>query len=259
MADVEEATQTIQFHGRVLPMGHKINLNQPIENLVVTPNKQLPIDFRVTIEESIVLVACKHRGIFTEEIFNDAFIISNKVAHNVVDLMCFQYGLVLTVVLEEWTDADGNRMPVKTQNIELLGIVTSISNNSMEAPLRLLFDEPDVALVLHDLTRAMRNRDDVAINCARSIDGIKHLLSPNSKDEKKAWSNLAQTLNLDSSYTKFVTTLSSDPRHRKPSVISRDDISEILRRSWNVMNRYLEYRLQNTGPLAAPEFPLLTG
>jgi hypothetical protein len=258
-AETPEAETTFQFHGRLLPMGYKMNMGRPVENLIVTPTGKIPISFRVEITASIILVECAISSELTEDIFQEAYSIAHRVTFNVVDLMCFQYGLQLTVNLESWTDPAGRNIEIRAQDVSLLNIVSSVDNNNLDVPLKLLFDEPHIAVVLHDLTQALHYRENTTINCARAIDGMKHLLSPDEKDDAAAWAFMRDVLNLDLAYVVFITTASRDGRHRKPVQIPSKTISLVLNRSWNIMNRYFEYRLRNAGPLRDPEFPLLTG
>jgi hypothetical protein len=68
---------------------------------------------------------------------------------------------------------------------------------------------------------------------------------------------MQKALNLSPSYQKFVTQLSAGPRHGDPAVIASSETMESFVRTWNIMDRYIEYRLRKNTPLTSPEFPEL--
>jgi hypothetical protein len=257
-ASASETVQLYQFHGRVLPMYHKIGMRRPLENLVVTAQGMPPISLRATIQDSVVLVDCESAPPITKEIFNEAYDHARKLAHNVVDLVCFHYGLGLTVIIDSWTDPNGVKKDISIIDLALRGISTGINPEvNLEKPLQLLFSNPGISMVLHDLTQALVMRENTIINCARAIDGLKHLLSPDEKNEAKAWDHLRDTLNVTKPYILPIMDASKGPRHGKRGAITADLQSLAIRRSWQIMNRYLEYRLRESGPLGEPDFPPL--
>lgn len=129
---------------------------------------------------------------------------------------------------------------------------------NLEAPFTLLMAEPAVWEALHDLTQSLSRRHNTVINCARAVDGLKHLVSPGAKPGK-AWENLRNVLNMDQAYSEAISKASSGPRHGNRGPISGEVQTLVIQRSWTIMDRYFQYRLRNSGPLREPDFPLLTG
>jgi hypothetical protein len=94
-------------------------------------------------------------------------------------------------------------------------------------------------------------------NCGRVLDGIRRMISPGENDRARGWAAMQSALNISRSYQEWVTALAANPRHGDRSYISGADTTEVVRRTWSVMNRLLEYRRHGNKPLTAPDFPLL--
>jgi hypothetical protein len=66
-------------------------------------------------------------------------------------------------------------------------------------------------------------------------------------------------LNVDRQYLEFITATSTNHRHCQLPVASAAKLSEILFRSWTIMNRFLAYQKNGSRPLTVSEYPMLTG
>lgn len=78
-----------------------------------------------------------------------------------------------------------------------------------------------------------------------------------SDSRRGAWAAMQAALNISESYQKWVTDLSAKPRHADRSYQTGIDVREALKRTWTIMNRFLEYRRRGNIPLTPPEFPKL--
>lgn len=240
-------------------MGNKLSMGQPLKLDITYLNKP-PIGLSASIKESMVVVDCESNAPLTQDIFADAYFGATNLVHNIVDLACFHHGLALTVVLESWTDPLGGNSQIRTNEPAVAGISTSFDTETrLAAPLALLLGEPEVWDALHDLTQSLVRRSNTVINCARAMEGIRHLLAPTANSTSAAWDVMRETLNLDRSYVQAVMDASLNPRHGKRGHITPEVQTLVMKRSWVIMNRYLEFRLRKSGPLRDPEFPLLLG
>jgi hypothetical protein len=70
---------------------------------------------------------------------------------------------------------------------------------------------------------------------------------------------MRDVLNLDLDYLKLISDASTNPRHGVPERAGGLLCSEVVLRTWNVMNRFFEYRKRGNVPLPLAEFPLLKG
>jgi hypothetical protein len=82
------------------------------------------------------------------------------------------------------------------------------------------------------------------------------MLAPNDP-QKVGWQKMQHALNISRPYQEEISQKSTDPRHGDKSRVEGETTSEIVERTWVIMNRFLCYRLQQNKPLMAPEFPLL--
>jgi hypothetical protein len=116
---------------------------------------------------------------------------------------------------------------------------------------------PDVARCLNDLIQSITTPHVSPVNCGRAIDGIKHLISGNIRDEKKAWKMMREVLNVHENYLKFISSTSTDPRHGRPGHMPPNITDDIVTRSLKIMDRFLEYEKGGDRPLSLTRFPLL--
>jgi hypothetical protein len=83
------------------------------------------------------------------------------------------------------------------------------------------------------------------------------MISLTEKDQPRAWAAMQAALNISQPYQKRISALSTSPRHADRSFINGADVTEALKRTWTVMNRFFEYRKRGKKPLVPPDFPLL--
>jgi hypothetical protein len=96
------------------------------------------------------------------------------------------------------------------------------------------------------------------VNCGRVMDSLRKIVAP-SLAPAAGWRVLHGIVNCDDKYLRFVTDLSTNPRHGDRSMIAGAPAWEAVRRTSIVMNRFLEYRKRGSQHLPLTEFPLLTG
>ena len=68
---------------------------------------------------------------------------------------------------------------------------------------------------------------------------------------------MRQKLNIELEYLSFITEESRGPRHGDRFKGTPTAYKEVLKRSWNVMNRFLEYKKRKDKQLSLSTFPLL--
>jgi hypothetical protein len=111
-------------------------------------------------------------------------------------------------------------------------------------------------MALNDLVTANTLPHYSPVTCARTIEGLRHLIAPGLQP-KDGWSSLRQNLNIDENYLKFITDHSKGPRHGDPQHIPGAITTDIITRTWVIMNRFLEYRKRGNDALPISEFPML--
>jgi len=110
--------------------------------------------------------------------------------------------------------------------------------------------------ILNDLVSTLARPLEWTVNCARAIEGIGHLISP-SKPKPEQWEALRTNLNLSKDYLTLITNESKAPRHGQLLPVKNITLSEIRKRSWTVMDRFLTFRKIGNVPLPISDFPVL--
>jgi hypothetical protein len=110
---------------------------------------------------------------------------------------------------------------------------------------------------LRYLIEAITVPHESAVNCARAVEALRHIIAPN-QPRGHAWQTFRSALNISQEYLKMITDVSTGPRHGDPTHIQGTTTTEISRRAWVIMNRFFEYKKRNNQQLPLDIFPLLT-
>jgi hypothetical protein len=124
--------------------------------------------------------------------------------------------------------------------------------------LGLVMREPALFMALNDLIHAVSTPHMTPANCGRVVDGLRKLVAPNM-DPKQGWPIFQKTINADELYLTFISEHSKEPRHGGHVRIDGPTTTEIARRTWAIMNRFLEFRKRGNLPLPLADFPVLRG
>jgi hypothetical protein len=116
--------------------------------------------------------------------------------------------------------------------------------------------EPALFMALNDLTETLYVPDQIPTNCGRVLDGLRKILAPDM-EPKPGWVHFHGLLGIDPPYRRWISDQSTNPRHGDRTGISGPVATEILTRTWAIMNRFIEYRKGGSTPLSPPRFPIL--
>jgi hypothetical protein len=185
------------------------------------------------------------------------------LARAAVDLWCLKAGWGLGVVIDSIVKPDGTSGTLLSKNESLGALVTALDGstpgiNNYDACYRLLVKEPPLFMALNDLIVSITLPHVATVNCARAIEGLRVLMAPAATDRKHAWPILQGNLNIDREYREYVTDISTGPRHGDRTFTPGTVVTETVKRSWIIMNRFLEYRKRGNQALPLAEFPLMT-
>jgi hypothetical protein len=190
---------------------------------------------------------------------------ASDLAHAAVDCFCFSHGIGLSVVLETITNDKGIASSILPSDPSLATYCTAFDlspdnkgANNFDAMFRMIVSEPPIMMALNDLILAITVPHHSSVNCARAIDSIRVLICPGKK-AGQAWPIVRQNLNVDEAYLSYITEASKGPRHGDRTFIPGQVTTEAAKRSWIVMNRFLEFRKRGNQPLPTLDFPILLG
>ena len=246
--------------GRVFPAYYQISFSKNSVDWL-WPQEDLSLHFDVVIENSIVTIECildKFKAEYTVEIYRRGF----DIARSAVNLASFGSGIGFSVIFEKF-DINGRETMFAPQDPSLALLCNSFSLESQPGKAsygemwNLVVTDPALFQALDDLIVSITVPHHASVNCARAIEGLRHLIAPGAT-ASQAWEQMRNALRLDRNFIQLITDTSTAPRHGDRSHISGVTTTEIVRRSWLIMDRFFEYRKRGNSPLPATDFPLLT-
>jgi hypothetical protein len=249
---------TIRFIGNLYPKGLTLSAILPSLDWDWEEENKV-LSFRVNIYNSTINVECtidKFEDRYLVELHRRAF----DLARTAANLACFAVRHGLTAVFEFVILPNGTPVTLRyvDQNLPQPRSCSLESKDmqKMADISTIVVTDPLLFLSLNDLIECLTTPHVAPINCGRIVDRIRRQIAP-SADGVPAWIEMQMALNLSPAYQKFVTQLSRGPRHGDPTPVPSLEARESLTRTWNIMDRYLEYRWRRNVPLTPPEFPAL--
>jgi hypothetical protein len=215
------------------------------------------VDIICRIDKSIVDIECTLSD-WRPEFFADLHRRVLDVCRAEVDVVAFKMAWGLTVLLEEFEAPDGAIMPIVPTSPHLEKICTAYSlETGFDEACAHILRQPVLFMAMRELVTAITLPHVSLVECARAMDRIKNLLSPAGTKDKAAWQQLRDTLRIDEAYLKYITDASANPRHGQSGHTPGTVTTEVTRRAWVIMNRYLEYILHGEKPLDPAAYPFL--
>lgn len=252
----------VQMLGRIYPIIAAVSVTLPQDISWKWEEKNLDLKFKVRISNSVINVECeleRYENSFFEELYKRSY----DLVRALVNVVSFQSGIGLTVTLDTHILPDGTPSAILLHHPSLSPLCTAIQLSGVPSPdlervLLMIILDPTLFLALNDLTEAIRIPHASLINCGRVVDSIRRMITADPKvPVGKGWQAMQGALNISQDYQEFISKQSTGPRHGDRAFVSGAITTEAVRRTWIIMNRYLEYRKRDSGPLKAPEFPLL--
>jgi hypothetical protein len=248
----------IEFLGRVFPPGAHISINNAPRVRLPIRNLPFAVDITAIVADSEVRIICDLPVPFQLENLTNIYVDVITFVQGMVNLVGFHLGAGVIVCIDCWVDPLGNETEVALADPNLPQCCTAFNGTAnFQEIVKLLIAEPAIHMALNDLILGQIFSNHALINCARAVEGIRHMIAGPGTDPRKAWPITCNALNVDRSYIQPITEYSTKPRHGNVVVVDGTIIREIAQRSWILMDRFFHYRLLQNQRLAAPQFPLL--
>ncbi|MCS6283967.1 MAG: hypothetical protein H8K08_00955 [Nitrospira sp.] len=102
---------------------------------------------------------------------------------------------------------------------------------------------------LNDLNLAIKHPDDTGFYCYRALESLKQSFGAVSgeKDDRKQWKAMADALGGKEEDTKLIRDYAFPARHGVPSPITDEERRKIFLCTWNIVERFIDYRLKDSG------------
>lgn len=249
-------THKVYYRGHILP--------SPI--LIDVPETQAHWDegdgfpggvIRCTIEKSKVKVEAEVNGPPTDD-NNALFIRAFDIAQAMVNVVAFKQAVGLSVHITDHSRDGELWSPLAFNNPVLNPLVTSFTlSEKFEEVVIHSAASNRIRHALNDLILAISVPHESVTACARSVEAIKHEISDEGLPSGQAWAQMHSALRLSSSYLKLVTEQSKLPRHGNHVRVDGAITTEITKRAWVTMDRYLHFVLGGKAPLDPVQFPVL--
>jgi len=248
---------TVHFLGKIVPEGVvKVTIDhKPIVTWTLT-DASITGNFIINVRDSLVDVEISLNA-YRPDLFADVYIRALDLSRGSIHTVAFAMGYGLNVLLEKFIDPAGTMTLIAASDDTLPALSTAVTlQTDFDQVHSIVLTDTSVRHALNDLIQAITLPHVGPVNSALAMDRLKHLIAPELKDPQ-AWKKMRDVLQIDEPYLKYITDASKSGRHGRPDYIPGTITTETLHRAWTVMNRYLEYRKRNAGPLPTSEFPLL--
>ncbi len=251
---------TVKFLGKIHPEIVQVSIIDPPTVNWTASDLGLEMAFKFQIERSDVRVDCEVNRFDAADIV-PIWMRASDLVRGAVDLACFATGIGATVTLNTMINPEGVRSTILPQDKGLAALCTAFRlgeppNVDFSTVLNIVLKEPPLFMALNDLIAAITLPHHSPVACARAIERMRHIIAP-GLPPKESWESLRNNLRIDKDYLMFITSHSTGPRHGDPQHIPGSTTTEVAKRSWIVMNRFLEFRKRGNVPLPISEFPLL--
>jgi hypothetical protein len=255
-AEAQPVTPAVQFFGRVYPAGLTINANAPGVRYL-SDDGTITGTIDVAVVDSEISVSW-HTSNYDRKNLWPFWAHAQRITVAVVDLIAFRGGYAATVILDRYREDNGFEEGISFAEPAVASLAPVLSDDAgLLAVFDILAGEQHLMVVMEDLIAGLWSQDHKVINCARSVEAIRQLIAGYSLEPKKQWPVLNDRLNLAPDYTALIMKHSHDPRHGKRPVSSPQEVTEIMRRTWIIFNRYFEYKLRGEKKLDVSTFPVL--
>jgi len=251
----------LKFQGRVLPKGlYNLDVNFPDQRWHFQQSN-IDVLFKIQIASSLIYVEC-HTELYKLEHHAEYYLYTMDIVDAAVSISTLSTGIFLFPVIDRLIFPSGEiRKPIvfypELQDICKSFGLSPTPNETFDNVYKAIFSDLNVMLALRDLTEAGRVGHAATINCARAMDRLKHLITPGDRSESRKWENMRLTLCIRESYLKYITDYSKKNRHGTLEFIHGDNLIEVIRRSWIIFDRFLEYKKRGDLPLSPSQFSFL--
>ncbi len=250
---------TVVFKGRVFPAALNLTMQPPL-TVGWKDNPRLPDgQIEITISNGAVTCKCEiskyEHSVHFGYLYKEAYELTAIALH----FHTFATGDGIIFILETVTAPDGQTTFIRYSQPNLAQHCTAFAlNNTLEA-IQLMATEPLARFALNDLNESVAVPNRTTVNCGRVIETIRHMIHPTAgdADRRPAWLKMQEVLNLGPNYMKIIRDNSLSHRHGSFAEVDAMTNGEITIRTWQIMNRFLEYRKRGKQPLAQSDFPLL--
>jgi hypothetical protein len=217
------------------------------------------VKMSTSVKDSIITVTC-HSEKFSHENMVYYYMRALDLARGMVDVTAFSLGMGLSVHIFKYkVEGESLERFLLLEDKTLPPLVKSYDMKNIRDITQIVMSNPAIFMAMNDLILAITLPHHSPVNCARAVEGIRHLIAGSDIKAEDQWNLMRTALNVDKAYLKMLTDTSANPRHGNREHIIGSLTREITQRAWIIMDRFLQYKKGNDKALTSPEYPLLVG
>lgn len=256
----------VHLYGTLHPQHHRLNSFKAFKISWGANDLGFPLIMEAKIVDSKFEISCDLPR-FDESMISALYARGVNLVRAYSDAVSFALGVGFTITV------DGIRKPNST-TVDKIQRVNSVLGRlctayrcppsnlveqaQFENILKIILGEPNLMGSLTDLADTLAFHHQTPTNCGRVLDSLRLAVAP-SLPPRQGWAVLLQqSLRVSRAFQEFISDQSKPPRHgERTSAISEQVVNDILSRTWQIMDRFIEYRKRASQPLAEDEFPEL--
>jgi len=184
----------------------------------------------------------------TDTIFDDPYTLKNYIddsIRTIVDALGYTKGCGYDCEIIQMVDDIGNEPIVFGVGIPVLSAGDDQSISAFTHIVSLYADKRCAYLqrCLSDLREAIRSPKDTGFFCYRAIESLRNyfMVEKQMKTDRKSWGVLRQELGVDRQEIDFIKQFSDPLRHGSTKPITDSERASVLRRTWTIVDKYIEY------------------
>lgn len=248
----------VTFLGRAYPRAAHVSVEGPVYFQTFLGVIDREVSFRVDIRQSDITVSGEVRDYepaMMMVVHNRAY----DLARGLLDLAGFLQGRGFSMQFHFLQLDDGEPSPIDYVNPDLPALLTILGDeDAFDKVARGPLSKPEVFGALNDLVLGLSQLHHSTVNCARATESIRHIFQADGERDEDGWRRMRAALRFDRSYLDLIVKTSRQQRHGKRAWVSGDIATEVIRRSWVVMDRYLAYAIGGEVPLDPVKYPVLS-
>jgi hypothetical protein len=252
----------IQFVGRILPMIFQISVLSSRDVLWkdLSGGSGLEATFKIRIANSKIVVDTTTNRFDPGDqhtLYNQAY----SLARASVNLVAFGSGVGPIVVFDTIIDPNGFPLTIQPEDRSLSRFCTAFdSTPERAADFNQIYDlviaGPTVFKCLNDLIECFWSPHVTCLNCGRIVDAVCRIITPSTKGPNAAaWAKMRNVLNISKTYLQRISDNAIGPRHgADASHIPFNVSTDMIHRTWQILNRFFEYQKHNAPLTSAVPF-----
>lgn len=247
----------VRFLGTLTPGHIRIDFNHREPVLWPEPDLNLELAFTIDMAGGAVRVDCEASW------WDDGLLVfvhrrAFELARAPVNVLSFVWGVAVSVQLDRFISHNGEERWLQFDDPRLPQLVTAAGRDMQDVGqiVTLVSSDPRIMIALNDIIESIKKPHVAVVNCGRVVETLRRIVCPPPETDRESWARFRRDLRLSQNFVQAVTDVSRMPRHGDWSFIPGDVTSEAVRRTWVIMNRFLEFKKRGgVAPLPLEGFP----